>query len=270
MPDTTLGDLVLKRPTAEPLTAVNSATLLEDPQKYFAGAYEEFVNFGGPCLYFHRECLRAGAKEFLSERHIEMLYATLTAWGMHRMGDAAKTKTRLTEWAEFRESLAKSRDFLEPLRGVSLLGSSEREYSAAVSALEPCYRALRLSESNATVVVNSKALFHLLPNFTPPIDRQYTVRFFTRGPEKWRDASGKFRPVPLPAGLEAQFELFRAICVETKRLADQIDPALFETELSDHDVTPPKAIDNAIVNYVRIVSDDTTRSRPQQTRGVRH
>ena len=61
----------------------------------------------------------------------------------------------------------------------------------------------------------------------------------------------------LPAGLDAQFNLFRTICVEVKRMADRIDRTLFDTELRDNDVTPPKAIDNAIVNYVRIVSGGT-------------
>jgi hypothetical protein len=38
-----------------------------------------------------------------------------------------------------------------------------------------------------------------------------------------------------------------------KHLADRIDPELFERERLEHGVTPPKAIDNAIVNYVRMV-----------------
>jgi hypothetical protein len=96
---------------------------------YFAGAFRQFCTFGGPCVYFHRECLRAREQGFLSDRHIEMLYATLTAWGMHRMGDADKTK-KLTDWAQFRESLINSGASLRSLRDVKLLGSSEREYSS--------------------------------------------------------------------------------------------------------------------------------------------
>jgi hypothetical protein len=62
-----------------------------------------------------------------------------------------------------------------------------------VSNLHSCYRALKLSVSEATIVVNSKALFHVLPQLIPPIDRQYTVRFFTQPPDKWKDSKGKFR-----------------------------------------------------------------------------
>lgn len=237
---------------------MNTAHFLADQQKYFAGAFRQFLAFGGPCVYFHRECLRAGEEGFLSDRHIEMLYATLTAWGMHRMGDVDRTKAKLSEWSQFHDSLANSRAALSTLRNVSLLESSEREYSDGVSALWPCYRALRLSVSNATIVVNSKAIYHLLPDFVPPIDRQYTVRFFRQRPEEWRDAKGKFKVVMLPSGLDAQFHLFRTICVEVKRLAGRIDRTLLDDERREHGVTPPKAIDNAIVNYVRIMSGGST------------
>ncbi len=233
---------------------MNSERFLADQRTYFGGSYDQFCAFGGPCVYFHRECLRARERGFLSDRHIEMLYATLTAWGMHRMGDTDTTKTKLTDWDQFRGSLAASAEALRPFQGMKLLDLSEREYSDAVANLGPCYRALRLSVSGATIVVNSKALYHLLPDFIPPIDRQYTVRFFEQPPDKWRNAKGKFKTVTLPKGLEPQFRLFHSICVKAKRMADRVDRALFEKELREHDVTPPKAIDNAIVNYVRIVS----------------
>lgn len=123
-----------------------------------------------------------------------------------------------------------------------------------MSALTPCYRKLKLSVSDATIVVNSKALYHLLPRLIPPIDRQYTVRFFKQSPDTWRDAKGKFRAVMLPAGIEAQFQMFHSICLGVKGLVDHVDLALLEHELRSNNVTPPKAIDNAIVNFVRITS----------------
>jgi hypothetical protein len=233
---------------------VNTTRFLADPRIYFSHSYEQFCAFGGPCVYFHLECLRAGRENFLSQRHIEMLYATLTAWGMHRMGDADNTKTKLADWDRFRLSLARTAPSIAEFRQRNLLEMSETEYTEAVLGLRACYETLELSESSATVVVNSKALFHLLPDLIPPIDRQYTIRFFRRSPEVWRDAKDKFRTVSLPVGREAQFRLFHETCVEMKRLADQIDPVLFEAQRIQHGVTAPKALDNAIVNYVRIVS----------------
>ena len=58
------------------MNANNSARFLESPEQYFRGSYERFVKFGGPSVYFHHACLREANAAFLSERHIELLYAT--------------------------------------------------------------------------------------------------------------------------------------------------------------------------------------------------
>ncbi len=239
---------------------MNTEPFLAEQKRYFAGSYEEFVSFGGPCVYFHDECLRAGTEQFLSKRHLEMLYATLTAWGMHRMGDPSTTKTKLTDWDCFNGSIVAQGDALQQFRGHRMLQMSETEYADAVLALKPAYRLFKLSVADATVVVKSKAFFHLFPEFIPPIDRQYTVRFFKQSPERWRDRKGKFQVVSLPAGLDEQFKLFREICIGIKRLADRIEPDILDQEHRQHRVTAPKALDNAIVNYVKIVSGQ--RSNP--------
>lgn len=183
-----------------------------------------------------------------------MLYATLTAWGMHRMGDPRTTKTKLTDWNCFKGSILADSDALQQFRVHRMLEMSETEYAEAVLALKPTYCRLRLSVSNATVVVNAKALFHLFPEFIPPIDRQYTVRFFTQSPERWRERKGKFQVVSLPADLDEQFALFRDICIRMKRLANRIEPDILEEEHQQHRLGAPKALDNAILNYVTIVS----------------
>jgi hypothetical protein len=232
----------------------NTDRFIADQKKYFFGSYEQFAAFGGPCVYFHRECLQAGEEAFLSKRHIEMLYATLTAWGMHRMGNSETTRTKLTDWERFQGSLIVHAAGLQQFKRHRLSDMSEAEYSDAVSRLQPYYNALDLSVSDATIVANSKALHHLFPNFIPPIDRQHTIRFFRQPPEKWRDTKRRFRAIQLPVQLDAQFDLFRKTCVDIKRLADRVDPTLLEEQHRQHGVTAPKALDNAIVNYVRIVS----------------
>lgn len=233
---------------------MNTPRFMVDPSVYFAGAYDQFALFGGPSTYFHVECIRASREAFLSKRHVEMLYATLASWGMHRMGDTETTKTRLTDWDEFHGSLVAKADELQRFRPLKMLKLSVDDYSSAVLQLRPYYEGLRLSVSNATIVVNSKAFHHLFPDFIPPIDRQYTIRFFGKLPEHWLDQKGKFRMISLPDGIDAQFHLFHKTCVNMKRLADCIEALFFEGELRLHDVAAPKALDNAIVNYVRIVS----------------
>lgn len=192
---------------------MNTEKFLADQKRYFNGSYERFCSFGGPCVYFHEECLRAGAEEFLSKRHIELVYATLTAWGMHRMGDPERTKTKLADWDLFSGSILAEKDALQQFRGARMLEMSEANYADQLLALKSTYHRLRLSVSNATVVVNSKALFHLLPDLIPPIDRQYTIRLFTRGAEQWRGPKRKFRTVALPTDPNDQFDLFRDICI---------------------------------------------------------
>ena len=132
-----------------------------------------------------------------------------------------------------------------------MLKLSLDDYSEVVEAqVRPAYSALDLTESNATVVVNAKALHHLVPDLIPPIDRQYTIRFFTKSPDHWLDSKGKWRMITLPTALDAQFRVFLTTCVDFKRLADGVDPALFDEQRREHGVSPPKALDNAIVNYV--------------------
>src|SRR5438046_3190965 len=103
----------------------NTERFVAEQKRYFEGAYKGFTDFGGPSVYFHDQCLRAGAEEFLSERHVEMLYATLTAWGMHRMGDAEKTKTKLVAWDQFHNSLVKHGAPLRQFRDDRMLLMSE-------------------------------------------------------------------------------------------------------------------------------------------------
>jgi len=104
-----------------------------------------------------------------------------------------------------------------------------------------------------TVVVNAKALFHLLPDLIPPIDRRYTIRFFRSPPKAWKDKNGKLRNESLPQNKSEQFVLFHETCLRMKRLADRLNPRLFEAARRDNDVSAPKALDNAIVNYVRMI-----------------
>src|SRR5712692_7656591 len=100
------------------------------------------------------------------------------------MGSAESTKTKLKGWQQFHGSIVTQARGWEQFRTCRLLEMSEDDYAAALLQLRPYYQALELSESDATIVVNSKALHHLFPEFIPPIDRQYTIRFFTQEPER--------------------------------------------------------------------------------------
>ena len=231
-----------------PIIEDNIQILLSNPKVYFAGSYDNFKRFGGPSVYFHNECLKKCRKNFLSDRHIELVYATLTAWGMHRMGNSS---TKLVDWKDFRKSILKSSDMWNCLNTdkYKMTCMNECEYADLIQKIEDDYHSLNLSKSNQSIVVNSKALFHLLPELFPPIDRQYTVRFFCHKKENWLNQRGNFRTISLPSTPQTQFDLFKNLCVEIKKMSDKLGGYL-EHERSQNGVPAPKAIDNAIVNYV--------------------
>ena len=143
----------------------NIDKLVENQRELIAGSYDQFIAFGGPCVYFHSECLAEGRKNFLSKRHIELLYATLTAWGMHRMGDSGWTKTKLSEWDRFSESIQRNRDVLERIKHKSMSEMSPDQYTSSLFEIKELYFDLDLTMSDSTLVVNSKALFHLCPEY---------------------------------------------------------------------------------------------------------
>lgn len=43
--------------------------------------------------------------------------------------------------------------------------------------LEGVFRAIKVMESNTTIVGNSKVMAHLFPNAIAPVDREYTLKF---------------------------------------------------------------------------------------------
>jgi hypothetical protein len=232
----------------------NIDKLVEGQSDFIAGSYEQFIAFGGPCVYFHSECLAEGNTNFLSKRHIELLYATLTAWGMHRMGDSERTKTKLSEWDRFLESIQRNRDVLERIRHKSMSKMTTDQYSRSLYEIKDLYFNLDLTMSDSTLVVNSKALFHLCPEYIPPIDRQYTIRFLLKRPDQWLTPKRKFRTIMLPKGKAKQFEWFTRTCTVFKNILDRINSEYIEEEEKRHQVAPPKIIDNAIVHYVRKIS----------------
>ncbi len=229
----------------------NKKALIAGASEYFHCSYRQFKRFGGPSVYFHKRCLKKREDSFMSERHIELIYATLTAWGMHRMGSGG---TKLVNWKDFYGSVKKAQDWLWALHTSEkrMTDLTESEYSALIAGLRQAYEELEVSGSDSSIVANSKALFHLLPNLIPPIDRQYTVRFFTQEKNNWLNQRGSFTSINLPKQSE-QFDLFYGLCCEIKSMSNALSEHL-EKERADHGVPAPKAIDNAIVNYVRIES----------------
>lgn len=139
--------------------------------------------FGGPSIYFHQQALIECNNNFLSDRHLEMIYATLSSWGMHRMG---KTQTKMVDFDVFKKSTERFKNDLIDLRLLALENFNSEPTELLNRIQEICF-GLNVSVSKSKIVGNSKALAHILPNLVPPVDRQYTIRFFA---EKLSDFKG--------------------------------------------------------------------------------
>ena len=84
-------------------------------------AFDRATLFTGPSAYFHSKTLallrqhKSAGDAILDRAFLESLYATLTAWGMHRMGPGG---AKLVEFPVLVDSLRKLE---QPIRKLSTL-----------------------------------------------------------------------------------------------------------------------------------------------------
>jgi len=231
----------------------NEDDLIKNIGHYYKRSLEVMKEFGGPSIYFHVQAIKEQETDFLSDRHIEMIYATLASWGMHKMGDPEITKAKMVEFPEFKHSIIKHRGRLQQLYSLRMDSCSQEQYGKHIYDLKQIYCSLKVSISDATIVTHSKTLAHILPHLIPPIDRQYTIRFFTQENKAFFTESGKYRPVNLPQRLDAQFVDFKKYCCRMKMLFDQCDHQLFTTDKETFNTSFPKIMDNLIMAFVKDV-----------------
>ncbi len=137
--------------------------------------------FSGPSRHFHeraiglRRVLGSVAVAVESPVFQELLYATLTSWGMHRMGPG---NAKLSAFERFCSSLAAAAPALTSFerRRVGELGPVEAREVA--EALWRVIAGLDAGVGRAKLVVGTKTLHHLLPELLPPMDREYTLTCF--------------------------------------------------------------------------------------------
>ena len=231
----------------------NEDDLIKNIGHYYKCSLKVMKEFGGPSIYFHIQAINAQETDFLSDRHIEMIYATLASWGMHKMGDPDVTKAKMVDFPEFKQSIITHRDQFEKLSPMRMNLCSKEQYAGYLDDLKQIYYKLKVSISEATIVAHSKTLAHILPHLIPPIDRQYTIRFFTQEKKNFFTKSGKYRLVNLPQGIDAQFADFKKYCRKMKMLFDRCDHRLFTIDKETFNTSYPKIIDNLIMAFVKEV-----------------
>lgn len=235
------------------LNVQNTAALLADLRGYYSLSVGVLQDFGGPSVHFHQQAIRAQASDFLGDRHIEMIYATLASWGMHRMGDPEDTKAKMVEFDDFRSSILACQTELTALRNERFENVSPDRYDEILKGLRDVYGRLKVSISDSTLVAHAKTLAHILPHLIPPIDRQYTVRFFTQDASEFFTKSGKYRLPQVPAGLDEQFGQFVELCGKMKKLFDRCDRTILQVNGHGFNTSYPKIIDNLIMAFVKAV-----------------
>lgn len=201
--------------------------LLDKRALYHKNFYKKGI-FTGPSLHFHRRALSAKGGE-----KMEMVYAVLVSWGMHRMG---KGGAKMRDWNTFAKSISKAEIQLQSLGMQNIQVIEEVEFQK----LKHTFNALKIMKSKRKIVAVSKVLAHYLPNLIAPIDNEYTFRFiFDRAtyPSSWLD----------------EFELFKEIHLNLyQRVTEN---ALFKSSAEkwrknskfQWDTSLPKIVDNLII-----------------------
>lgn len=226
---------------------------MEDLIAEFGDYLERFQKeqlFTGPSLYFHQRTrctldrvrllrhsdAQAVAACIEDDVFLERLYATLTAWGLHRMGPRG---VKLVNFKEFAESIRQHREEICDLasRRINLL--RDAEVAPVAGKIWRLIAKLNIGSPRTTIVSGAKALHHVLPDLVPPIDRAYTLAFFF-GPRVLAEAEEE------PA-FYLMYPQFRQIAVACK---GAIDKRLAQP--TEWDTSTTKVIDNAIAGYVRV------------------
>lgn len=182
-----------------PKIAARMATRVADLCATFTECLDRFEvasRFTGPSRYFHQKTIAIRSTHgsistlFDDERFLEYLYATLTAWGLHRMGPG---NTRLQELEAIQTSFKAHAAAIDQLAGLSLGACAEGQVQVVARALWNVVASLQVSVADARIVANSKALHHVLPDLVPPMDREYTFSFFYGRPTLSIDEGEAFR-----------------------------------------------------------------------------
>lgn len=144
--------------------------------------FERSEAFPGPSVYFHEKAIQRrrahpDAVSALDDQCLhEYIYAVLPSWGMHRMGRQA---AKVGPLAPIVHGLVVHTDVLADLWDLRITELDAGQANDVATAAWDVIAAMRVSMSGTQIVAGSKWLHHLLPDLIPPIDRQYTFRFFT-------------------------------------------------------------------------------------------
>ena len=206
--------------------------------------FDENNPFSGPSEYFYinkiiKETKNPDYNIIFSKNFIEWIYATLAAWGMHRMGPDNKG-AKMNDFDSFYSCILDNRDIIIELNKFKI---EDVDIDNIIKDVKELYLGLwPLMKSNSKLVATSKVMHFLLPHLILPMDREYTMKFFkkTLPTIKSKEDSNN---------IEKEFLIFEHVLREVNYISKHVDCSKYVDEYFSS--TIPKIIDNAIVSYVR-------------------
>jgi len=202
----------------------------------YCDTFDQANLFSGPSNYFHFKTLKllrehqSVTQAIQDSNYLDSLYAMLASWGMHRMGP---TGAKLAEMEELKKSLSRHARSIQELEYLIITEIEKEQVEHVVHLLWNIISNLKIGLARTKIVAGSKALHHLLPDLIPPIDRQYTLRFFYNNTSLNRGDEIAFREM---------YPRFHQIAVSCESKIESRLGRGMNTSIT-------KVIDNAIVGY---------------------
>lgn len=209
----------------------------EEFEKYVDAYYDRHLDFPRSSQFFHSkviEMIRTEklAKLLVNELFFERVYATLSTWGMDRMGGGA----RLVDFSKFKDNIERNTDLILALDGFNLWKLDKTTKSEISDKLSKLFSSIRVMETSINLVGTSKTLHHMLPDLIPPIDREYTLKFVYNVKDvSTANETKKFLEI---------FDIFHTICTRLNLTNEDLK---IERKW---DTSVPKLIDNAIIGFI--------------------
>ena len=200
--------------------------------------------FSGPSEYFyiHKIIRVTKNKDYgavFTHEFIEWIYATLASWGMHRMGPENKG-AKMNDFDSFKECIMQNKNKIIQLNNLEI---SKLNVKNSMDDIKDLYISFwPLMKSNSKLVATSKVMHFLIPSLIPPMDREYTMKFFKKNLPTIKSSEDY-------KNINKEFEIFSSVLSEFSYISKQVDCTKFiDTNFSP---TVPKIIDNAIVSYMK-------------------
>ena len=206
--------------------------------KYLKASEDAMDIFDDKALCFHKCTLQLQKKEFLSDSHIEQIYRTLRTWGMHQL------KGREEFSKSVAEIIQKNKNTKRLLK-LKIEELEEKEFEKVLKVLtEICFK-IDVTDTETKIVAATKTLAHIFPNLVPPMDRQYTKKFFGCYWDYKNDSERK---------LKKQIEMFQDVMKAMKDFYSDKKIVAAAKELVKNNkkanTSLPKVFDNLIITYM--------------------